>query len=354
MNYIYHGKDGWILQPTRKVEAFESGLCRIEEEYICSNKNIDYNYFQAGNLIDDSSPCIDGAYIFKAPKYDNMGNGFTKASITSYGRTSQSGSVDSVSFPSTLEFYIFEAFYSTQYINYTDFIEIKIGSVPVVKSIPIIKKVLPKNSFPPSKIPDGTFGIFDEEGNDIAERIFSPSSFENVYQLNPSNYHGNFAGVKLNNQFEVSRFDSVNFGNFNEITMQYIDSTGKQYMPTNTFNSNAIPQPGNANYFYKKQSPTFKNLSYSITGKYFDFIDSGGGYLLKAETLTDLELNNAKQLELVVKDQGSNIIYSNTYDGVGFTQYFAALSNGTYTISVKSINDYGSNIHDEEWTIPLV
>lgn len=354
MSYIHYGKDGWILQPNRKITSWPSGLCMIEEEYICANKNVDYNYFQVGNLIEDSTPCIDGAYIFTAPKYTDMGNGFIKATITAYGRSNANGSVDSSAGPSTIGFYVYEASYHPL-LNYVVFEELGLGSIPVVKSLPTIKKVIPKNSFPPSEVPAGTVGIFDTEGNDIAEKVFKPSDFSSNYDITPSNFHGDFSGVKLNNSFTISRFDSVNFGNFNELTMQYIDASGKQYMPINeSGEANDVP-------FYRKQAPTFRQFNSAATSGmdliYFDVQESiaaPGNYLLETATLTALELNNAKQISVLVTDQTNATIFSSVFSSVSVLQNLGALSNGTYRVGLSATNEYGKTMAAGSFEIPLV
>jgi hypothetical protein len=351
MSYIHYGKDGWILQPNRKITSWPSDLCMIEEEYICANKNVDYNYFQVGNLIEDSTPCIDGAYIFTAPKYTDMGNGFIKATITAYGRSNANGSVDSSAGPSTIEFYVYVASYDWLE-NYVVTEELKLGSIPVVKSLPVIKKVIPKNSFPPSEVPAGTVGIFDTEGNDISEKVFKPSDFNS--DIKPSNSHGDFSGVKLNNRFIISRFDSVNFGNFNELTMQYIDASGKQYMPINE-RGEAYDVP-----FYGKEAPTFRQFNSAATSGmdviYFDVKESltPGYYLFETATLTALELNNAKQISVSVTDQTNATIFSSVFSSVSVLQNLGALSNGTYSVELSATNEYGTRYESGSFEIPLV
>jgi hypothetical protein len=352
MSYIHYGKDGWILQPNRKITNWASGLCMIEEEYICANKNVDYNYFQVGNLIEDSTPCIDGAYIFTAPKYTDMGNGFIKATTTAYGRSNANGSVDSSAGPSTIGFYVYVASYDPLF-NYVNTEELGLGSIPVVKSLPIIKKVIPKNSFPPVEVPAGTVEIFDTEGNDIAEKVFKPSDFSSVY-IKPSNSHGDFSGVKLNNSFTISRFDSVNFGNFNELTMQYIDASGKQYFPINE-SGEAIDVP-----FYGKQAPTFRQFNSAATSGmdviYFDVQKDpfSGNYLFETATLTALELNNAKQISVSVTDQTNTTIFSGVFSSVSVLQNLGALSNGTYRVRLSATNEYGTTDRSGSFEVPLV
>ena len=97
MSYIYHGETDWIKQPNRVVQTFRSGLCMIQQDYIRrADDSIDYFSFREGDAIspEDASPCIDGAYIFPAPSYQDMGNGFIKCTVTAYGRVNTTGVVD--------------------------------------------------------------------------------------------------------------------------------------------------------------------------------------------------------------------------------------------------------------------
>ena len=97
MSYIYKGETGWIKQPNRVVQTFRSGLCMIQQQYIRrADDRIDYFAFREGDAIptDDSAPCIDGAYIFPAPSYQDMGNGFISCTVTAYGRVNTTGVVD--------------------------------------------------------------------------------------------------------------------------------------------------------------------------------------------------------------------------------------------------------------------
>jgi hypothetical protein len=63
----------------------------IQLEYIADRNSINYLTFKEGDVLsqDDSAPCIDNAYIFPAPSYQDLGNGFVKCTVTAYGRTTQ-------------------------------------------------------------------------------------------------------------------------------------------------------------------------------------------------------------------------------------------------------------------------
>ena len=95
INYTYHGSAEWIPQANRLVKTFRSGLCMITQDYICRNDGkTDYQRFSQGDILNDATPCMDAAYIFPAPDYQDMGNGFIKATVTAYGRVGTSAVVD--------------------------------------------------------------------------------------------------------------------------------------------------------------------------------------------------------------------------------------------------------------------
>jgi hypothetical protein len=95
VNYTYHGSTDWIPQANRLVKTFRSGLCMITQDYICRNDGkVNYSKFNEGDKIDDATPCMDEAYIFPAPDYQDMGNGFIKATVTAYSRVNTSGVVE--------------------------------------------------------------------------------------------------------------------------------------------------------------------------------------------------------------------------------------------------------------------
>ena len=93
--YIYYGSADWIPQANRLVKTFRSGLCMITQDYICRNdSSLNYQSFLEGDKIKNSSPCMDDAYIFPAPDYQDMGNGFVKCTVTAYSRVKTSAVVE--------------------------------------------------------------------------------------------------------------------------------------------------------------------------------------------------------------------------------------------------------------------
>jgi hypothetical protein len=84
--YRTNSASPWIKQGNRLVKTWPSGLCLIQQDYIAPTALVDYDAFQEGDAIADSDPCIDGAYIFPAPDYQQQENGFTRCTVSAYGR----------------------------------------------------------------------------------------------------------------------------------------------------------------------------------------------------------------------------------------------------------------------------
>jgi hypothetical protein len=96
MAYIYHGTNEWIKQPNRLVKTFSSGLCLIQQDYVRRKNSVNYFDFKEGDrlLDEDANPCMDGAYIFPAPSYQNTEDGFIKCTVTAYGRVNTTGVIN--------------------------------------------------------------------------------------------------------------------------------------------------------------------------------------------------------------------------------------------------------------------
>jgi hypothetical protein len=84
--YRTNSASPWIKQGNRLVKTWPSGLCLIQQDYVAPTALVDYEAFQEGDSIADSDPCIDGAYIFPAPDYQQQENGFTRCTVSAYGR----------------------------------------------------------------------------------------------------------------------------------------------------------------------------------------------------------------------------------------------------------------------------
>jgi len=84
--YRQNSASPWIKQGDRLTKTFASGLCLIQQTYIAPKALATYDAFEEGDAITESQPCIDGAYIFPAPDYQDTGDGFMRCTVTAYGR----------------------------------------------------------------------------------------------------------------------------------------------------------------------------------------------------------------------------------------------------------------------------
>ena len=82
-----------IATPGRTVATFPSGLCRVDQTYVCTTAHAATHRaaLAIGNDMPDGNeaPAIDGLKIFPAPQETERGDGFTEFSVSAYGRTSR-------------------------------------------------------------------------------------------------------------------------------------------------------------------------------------------------------------------------------------------------------------------------
>ena len=371
MSYIYHGKKGWIKQPNRNFKTWESGLCLIQEEYICAANGVDYSAFQIGNPIDDSAPCIDGAYIFPEPVYENLGNGFVKATVSAYGRTNADGYRTTVSSFLDVPAYAYIASFNCTrkkdgcfgILDASQFIS-PIGTVNISVPCPIIRVVLPENQFPILSLYQANVPIYDIQGKNVTNRIYYPFDFQYANltsgQLEsrfvPSVYHGDFSGKKINIELSASGINSTNYGKFTEFVIQL--NKFDLYSSSIFFG-----------IFYKKAAPYFYNISQNDeSGLFFDvtttypsvpfgisnqtkiFIDTvTANQIGVGEAIAPL--NNAEKIEVIVRDLSQNVVESIIQEGTNATLILDNLDNGAYVISAKAINQYGETRYNQSFSI---
>lgn len=92
---IYTATNDWIPQGNRLTKTFPSGLVLLQQDYIAPTGTPPSAAHALGQPFPGStSPCVDGAYIFPAPGYQDNGNGFTTCTVTAYGRNSSAGNKD--------------------------------------------------------------------------------------------------------------------------------------------------------------------------------------------------------------------------------------------------------------------
>jgi len=81
---------GLIAQPDRRVTAFDSGLIRVDQEFVCTTESANSNreLLQVGDSFpNDTSPSFDGLFIFPSPQESRTGDGLTRFTVSGYGRS---------------------------------------------------------------------------------------------------------------------------------------------------------------------------------------------------------------------------------------------------------------------------
>jgi hypothetical protein len=91
MPTIYEQNSGSLIaQPDRSVATFDSGLLRIDQEFICTTASAEINRANlavGSTFPGDTSPAIDGLFIFPSPQESRTGDGLTRFIVSAYGRS---------------------------------------------------------------------------------------------------------------------------------------------------------------------------------------------------------------------------------------------------------------------------
>jgi len=302
----------------------------------------------------DSQPCIDGAFIFPEPDYQDMGNGYIKCTITAYGRVNTTGSVTARKEPVALLANVFEGIQgirSTDNINYVckvgsiqEVLGIPISSLPItlyaggaaagLVDIPILKIVLGANESPSTRIPANLVNIFvSATGENITNKLFFPQ----VRGFNENNsipgFGADFEGRKLQVNFRIDRVETTDYGRFKEYTLSWIILGD----PTATLGT-----------FIRKK--TWSPFAFSATTLTATSIGSstltftgGANYAvlnLVGCVLPELQVNKT---DVLVKQASTTITAFTTAQPAVIDQVISGLTpNTTYEISVTCANNYYS------------
>jgi hypothetical protein len=91
MPTIYEQTAGSLIpQPDRSVATFDSGLIRVDQRFVGTTGNAETHRatLAVGNEFPgDTSPGIDGLFIFPAPQETRAGDGLTTFMVSGYGRS---------------------------------------------------------------------------------------------------------------------------------------------------------------------------------------------------------------------------------------------------------------------------
>jgi hypothetical protein len=208
----------WIKQPNRLVKTFPSGLCMIQQDYIADRNSISYEDFREGDILsqEDSSPCIDNAYIFPAPDYQDMGNGFVKCTVVAYGRVNTTGNVSVPKILSNFSYFYYRYFEEGD--DYFVDVATRSGILDVE-----IKKIVINPSETINFTPSNILNIYLEDGTEL------PLRFLNTYvrpsQADISTEDRDEYLINTNITSRLNSYDEQSYGFFKEVTIAIIAST---------------------------------------------------------------------------------------------------------------------------------
>ena len=212
MSQIIYRKNAaspWIKQGDRLTKTFSSGLCLIQQTYIAPKALATYNAFVEGAAITDSQPCIDGAYIFPAPDYQDTGDGFMRCTVTAYGRINSTGNK---TFSKELGLQDFSASFTPSNggdVTFNDY------AIQVTCDLLIWKFVTPKIASPNVTITDN-LKIFRLNGSELTSvqisEFFSTASLAGLNKP---------TSVSFTTPEQITLAENTNYGAFDEWTVAY-------------------------------------------------------------------------------------------------------------------------------------
>jgi hypothetical protein len=345
MAYTYHGTSGWIKQPNRIVKTFDSGLCLIQQDYIRRKDKAEYFTFKQGDALSpaDSQPCIDGAFIFPEPDYQDMGNGYIKCTITAYGRVNTTGSVTTRKEPVALTAAVSElkrgitsslgTCQTTGQYSFENQVALYSGLDPGLVDIPILKIVLGANESPSTIIPPNLVNVFvAATGENITNKLFFPQIIGlNENNSIPASFGADFEGRKLQTEFRIDRVETTDYGRFKEYTLSW---------------RIVIPPSMDLGTFIRKgtwspfSSPSTTITATTISSSYIE-LTVGANYAVAGQigcVLSQLEVNKT---DVLVKQASTTITAFTTAQPAVIGQVISGLTpNTTYAISVTCANNY--------------
>ena len=342
MAYTYHGTSGWIKQPNRIVKTFDSGLCLIQQDYIRRKDKVEYFTFKQGDALSvaDSQPCIDGAFIFPEPDYQDMGNGYIKCTITAYGRVNLTGSVTTRKEPVALTAAASEykqgislgTCQTTGQYSFENPVALYSGLDPGLVDIPILKIILGANESPSTIIPANLVNIFvAATGENITNKLFFPQ----IIGLNednsiPYSFGADFEGRKLQTEFRIDRVETTDYGRFKEYTLSWRIVTPPS-MDLGTFIRKGTWSPFS--------SPATTITATSISSSTFTF--TGGANYAVLQSGCVLQQLQVNKTDVLIKQASTTITSFTTAQPAVIGQVVSGLTpNTTYAISVTCANNY--------------
>jgi hypothetical protein len=197
------------LEGTKRVKTFPSGLVLVTQDYaVPRGQEADYAAtFDVGQPLEVDSPAIDGLYIFPEPEWTDSGDGFTRLTVSAYGRFNSTGN-------KTLTKSISEHI-ARWMVGGENTPTVNTRSIPTISDQLVWQFVLPKSTAP-NVVPTDTLKIYRLNGQQVNPLLLS--EFFNVYG------HRTEAGTQTLTKSVISkirRAENINFGAFDEWTVVY-------------------------------------------------------------------------------------------------------------------------------------
>lgn len=103
------------------VKTFPSGLVLVSQEYAVPRGQEDTYAaaFAVGQPLAVDSPAIDGLYIFPEPEWRDSGDGFTRLTVSAYGRWNSTGQTEK----GTVDWYCLISFLQRTFGMVTNFVQ---------------------------------------------------------------------------------------------------------------------------------------------------------------------------------------------------------------------------------------
>jgi hypothetical protein len=188
----------------------------IQLEYIADRSSINYENFREGDVLsqDDSAPCIDDAYIFPAPSYQDLGNGFVKCTVTAYGRTTQQLTTVYSRRAAVVDFY--QPREITENVdNVNLFVSAYAEPVPtnIIRDVAIVSSVIRKDDTLGLSFP--VLGIYASSGAVIPTPVLVTTVFRTSGPMEPPIFNTYTATTFLEPFLES--FSQIEYGEFIEL-----------------------------------------------------------------------------------------------------------------------------------------
>jgi hypothetical protein len=227
MTIYEHNAGELIPQADRKVVTFDSGLVKVEQEFVCTTQSAETHRstLAVGNSFPyDTTPAVDGLVIFPAAQETRTGDGFTKFSVSGFGRTTEQLISQRRGSMSTI---ITSSYYRP----------LGEGDVepPIVFASGIQLAIVSSNSL------QGKIAIIDEDGL-LPSQLNLRTDFEEPVSITPVNLLDNIVETaRTTKQRSVINWDGQSYTeNFTEVEISKIFPTGDKLVGFFTFTTPKI------------------------------------------------------------------------------------------------------------------